>query len=156
MIQYQPISVILYNKTKSKHGCSRCIKSNFLLRKTFRGNLNDAISLAKLTSSWQSPSFSKSTGIRLWNSFEAMKLLHLDFNGKFSLKVNVRYAKSLFTNIQKTIEYVLKISLLFKNLQTSRKNNSRFLKIKNANILRVLFIWAQTYREIFKSAFVYL
>ena len=46
----------------------------------------------------------------------------------------VRYVKSLFTNTQKQYN-MLKISLLFKkvmNLYTSRANNSRILKIKNA------------------------
>ena len=42
-----------------------------------------------------------------------------------------RYVKSLLTNIQKQ-ENMLKISLPFKNLQTSRTNNSRIFRINNA------------------------
>ena len=44
--------------------------------------------------------------------------------------VRVRYVKSLFTNIQKQ-QKMLKISLIFKNLQNSGTNNSRILRIKN-------------------------
>ena len=54
--------------------------------------------------------------ISYWNTFYFFRNAH------------VRYVKSLFTNVLK----VLKISLLFKKLQTSRTNNSKILRIKNA------------------------
>ena len=43
----------------------------------------------------------------------------------------MRYVKSLFANIEKQLN-MLKISLLLRKLQTSRVNNSRILRIKNA------------------------
>ena len=46
--------------------------------------------------------------------------------------VHVRYEKSFVTNIQKQ-KNMLKIRLLFKKFTTSRPNNSRILRIKNAN-----------------------
>ena len=45
-----------------------------------------------------------------------------------------RYAKYLFTNIQKQYN-PLRISLLFKKIQTLRENNSRILRIQNAKFL---------------------
>ena len=63
----------------------------------------------------------------------------------------MKYVKRLFTNIQKQVN-MLKISL-----QTSRTNNSRILSIKNAKDFQsIVFIKTQRYREIFKSALVYL
>ena len=67
---------------------------------------------------------------------------------------HVRYAKSLFTNIQK--QNMLKVSLLLKNLQTSWANNSRIRRIKTALFRRHCFIWTQADREILKSALAYL
>ena len=48
----------------------------FHLRKTFRGNLNEAISLAEIVV------------ILKATSIQPIKLLHLDFYGKFSLREN--------------------------------------------------------------------
>ena len=63
----------------------------------------------------------------------------------------MKYVKRLFTNIQKQVN-MLKISP-----QTSRTNNSRILSIKNAKDFQsIVFIKTQRYREIFKSALVYL
>ena len=47
---------------------------------------------------------------------------------------------------------MLKSSLLFKKIQTSGVNNSN----KNAEFSEYFFIGSQTYREVFKSALVYL
>ena len=41
-------------------------------------------------------------------------------------------------------------------LKTSRANNSRIPRIKNVKFSGYCFILAQTYRDIFKSALVYL
>ena len=49
-----------------------------------------------------------------------------------------------------------KFACFLRNLQTSRVNNSKILRIKNANFSGYCFIWAQAYREVFKSALVYL
>ena len=51
---------------------------------------------------------------------------------------------------------MLKISLLFKNLQTSRGITGEFLGLRMRNFPGIVFIRTQTYREIFKSALVYL
>ena len=48
---------------------------NFLMRKIFHGNLNEAIALAEID-------------VNLKKQFQPMKLLHLDFHGKFSLEGN--------------------------------------------------------------------
>ena len=48
-----------------------CFKRNFLLAKTFRGNLTETILL-----------------IERWRQFQPMKLRHLDFHEKLSLKGN--------------------------------------------------------------------
>ena len=68
---------------------------------------------------------------------------------------HVKYVKSLFTNTQKQ-KNMLKISLVLKKLQTSQANNPRILKIKNAKFSGYSFLWTQAYREIFKSALLYL
>ena len=52
---------------------------------------------------------------------------------------------------------MLKISLLFKKLQISRTNKTRILGIKKAKFLYAhKRIGTQTYRDVFKSALVYL
>ena len=51
---------------------------------------------------------------------------------------HVRNVKSLFTNIPKQ-HNMLKISLLFKKFTNFTGNNSRFLRIKNANFSRYCF-----------------
>ena len=51
---------------------------------------------------------------------------------------HVRFVKSLFTNIPKQ-HNILKISLLFKKFTNFTGNNSRFLRIKNANFSRYGF-----------------
>ena len=51
---------------------------------------------------------------------------------------------------------MLKISLLFNSLQTSRINNSKMLRIRNAKFAGYCFIWTQSFRQGFKSALVYL
>ena len=43
-----------------------------------------------------------------------------------------------------------------KNLETLHINNWRILRIRNAKFAGHFFIRTQTYREIFKSALVYL
>ena len=51
----------------------------------------------------------------------------------------------------------LKLTYFFKKLRTSRKNNSRILRIKNAKCAGyIVFIWTITYCKNFKSALVYL
>ena len=52
----------------------------------------------------------------------------------------MRYVKSLFTSSPKQ-QSMLKISLLFKNLQTSRANNSRIVKFKKANFQGIIFVY---------------
>ena len=49
-----------------------------------------------------------------------------------------------------------KLACFLRNLQTSRANNLRILKIKKAKFSGFVFIRTQTYWEIFKSAVVYL
>ena len=49
-----------------------------------------------------------------------------------------------------------KWAYFLRNLQTSRIYNLRILRIKNACLQDIVFIWTQTDREIFKSALVYL
>ena len=67
----------------------------------------------------------------------------------------MRYEKSLFTNIQKR-QNILKINLLFKKFTTfTGKNNSRIYTIKNVKFSGIVFIWTQTFREIFDSALVF-
>ena len=50
-----------------------------------------------------------------------------------------------------------KLIHILRNLQTSRANKTReFLGLGMLNFQGIVFIWTQTYREIFKSALVYL
>ena len=51
---------------------------------------------------------------------------------------------------------MLKISLLFKKYELQRKITREFLGLRMRNFQGSVFIWIQTYREIFKSALVYL
>ena len=50
----------------------------------------------------------------------------------------------------------LKLGYFLRNVQTSRANNSRVLRIKKWNFQGIGFISTQTYWTIFKSALVYL
>ena len=49
-----------------------------------------------------------------------------------------------------------KLAYSLKNLQTSKVNNLRIHRIKSPKISDIVFIWTQTYREIFKFTLVYL
>ena len=67
----------------------------------------------------------------------------------------MRYVKSLFTNIQK-IEYV-KNQPTFKEIyKLNGQITQEFLELKMRNFQDIVFILRQTYREISKSALVYL
>ena len=50
---------------------------------------------------------------------------------------------------------MLKISLIFNKNSTSRINNSRFIRISNAEFSRYDFKYIRTSKEIFKSVLVY-
>ena len=62
-----------------------------------------------------------------------------------------KYIKYFFINLQ-TQQNMLKSSPLLRKIQTSRVNNSRILRFKNANFQGIVFIWSRAYSEIFKSA----
>ena len=62
----------------------------------------------------------------------------------------MRDVKILFTNIQKQYNKI-KISLLFKKF-----TKLTFLELRMQNFQGIVFTWTQTYKEIFKSALVYL
>ena len=66
----------------------------------------------------------------------------------------MRYVKSLFTNIQKQ-KNMLKINLLFKHF-TNFTGTGEFLVLIMLSFQGIVFTRTQTYREIFKSALVYL
>ena len=52
--------------------------------------------------------------------------------------VQVRYVKNLFTNIQKQ-QNISKLAYFLENLQTSRANNSRILRVKDAKFFGQCF-----------------
>ena len=68
-----------------------------------------------------------------------------------------KYVKCLFANIQKQWN-MLKIRIIFKkNPKFAGKNNSTFVRIKNAKFPKYYFwIDSNTYRELFKSTLAYL
>ena len=49
---------------------------------------------------------------------------------------------------------MLKISLIFKKLHG--QTTGEFLGLRMQNFLGIIFLWTQKYREIFKSALMYL
>ena len=49
-----------------------------------------------------------------------------------------------------------KVAYFLRKIQNTRVNNSKILRIKDAKFQVMIFIWTQTYSEIFKSALVYL
>ena len=67
---------------------------------------------------------------------------------------HTRYVKSLFTNIQKQYNMV-KINLQ-EIYKLHEQINWEFLGLRMRNFQSFIFIWIQTYSEVFESALVYL
>ena len=94
--------------------------------------------------------------MQIWQCANIFALIWKSYVEDFTLKqlyflryTRVKYVKGLFTNIQKQMN-MLKISLLFKKFanftgQTTRK----FLELSLRNFQGIIFIWTQTYWEIF-------
>ena len=100
----------------------------------------------------------------LSGSGNLLRLLSLHENNVLKVHYNTflwhtrsKYVKCLFANMQKQWN-MLKISIIFlKNPNFARKNNSTFVRIKNAKFPKHYFwIDSNTYREYFKSALAYL
>ena len=63
---------------------------------------------------------------------------------------HVRYVKNLFTNIQKQQSKIKSTSYLLRNLQTSRVNNSRILRVKKTKFSRYYFYMNKKKQEDFQ------
>ena len=80
-----------------------------------------------------------------------LKISH--FNTFYFLRnVHVRYVNSLFKNIQKHE----KLAYFLRKLKLHGQITQEFLELRMRNFQGIVFIWTQTYREIFESASVYL
>ena len=66
-----------------------------------------------------------------------------------------RYAKYLFLKYR-GIRISGKVAYFLRKIQTLCVNNSEFLGLRMQNFQSIIFIWARTYRKIFKFALVHL
>ena len=68
-----------------------------------------------------------------------------------------RYMKDLFTNKEKREnKHVKKLPTFYKNYKLHGWVTREFLGIRIQNFHGIIFIWIQTYGDIFKSAWVYI
>ena len=105
----------------------------------------------------------KGTRIKIWKSANIFVFMWKWYARDFTLKHLLLFeicaheiCEKFFCKHSETIEYVKKLAYFLKNYKLHEQITRESLGLRQQNFQDIVFIWTQTYREIFASVLKYL